>query len=246
MKKMIMNKAKILLSFLIILSACQNLNSKRQNQKVSPKNNIKQEAPKSAKVLDVERKIKEREETIQDLKDQNRVVNAQRNKSSSSLVSGPIANSKNQVTISKAPQSLSNSKLDLSPTLNVIPKKDFELYQDLQGQFEKNNQIAFYRRVALFRKQFPQSHLMDEVLYLAGLMSLSNKNYAAAVKYFNEVIKKYPSSVKVSSASFAKGIAFKRMNLKDEARNVFASVKKKYPGSVEAIRADSELKIIKK
>jgi TolA-binding protein len=228
MKKVMLKNAFLVLSFFIFLSACQNGTKKT----VSPKSNSLSSVAQNAKALEQEQKLKEQEENIQDLKDQNRMVFAKKNQ-------------KGNAETVKSSAAL-NVIDDVSPTLSVLPKTDFEIYQDLQLQFERNNQAAFFKRFNLMKKNFPKSHFMDESLYLSGLMSLSNKNYAGAIKYFNSVIKSYPSSSKVPSSIFAKGVAFKRMNLKDEARATFVSVKKKYPGSVEARRAEGELKILKK
>lgn len=222
------NTAIILSSLSLLTSACTGP-AKRTT-------NANNQITKSAKVLELEKKIKEREEELQDLRDKNRVINAK------NLSGNGVAVKQQEVAINANPQT---GKIDVLPQANVLPKSDFELYQDLQTQYEKNNEVAFFSRLQVFQKNYPKSHLMDEVLYLGGLMSLSNKNYGASLKYFNQIAKQFPTSSKTAAAIFAKGVALKRMNLKDQAKSAFVGVTKRFPGSVEAMRAGNELKLLR-
>lgn len=191
---------------------------------------------KSPQVIELERKLKVREEAMQDLKDRNRVLA----KKSQTELSEPTRVTKSRKATSKV------SNVNVGSVVGAADTKlsDRDLYAELLEQYDLNNEIAFFSRYQAFMRVYPQSALADDAAYLAGLMSLANKNYGPSLKYFNLVIQKYPSSNKASSAMFAKGVALKKMNLTNESEKLFTQVQKKYPGSPEALRAEGELKIL--
>lgn len=120
-----------------------------------------------------------------------------------------------------------------------------ELYAEIFGAFRASDEIGFKSRMQTFMTRFPASAYADNVLYLAGRMAFDNRNYAEALKYYQKVITQYPRSNKVVAAKFAKGIAYKRMQLEPQAKGVFANLRKEFPGSPEAFRAENELKLMK-
>lgn len=202
-----------------MLVACASTNSRTASAPVT----------KTARALEVERKLKEREESRQDQKDKQRILRKKAQLQDSSINAKVI------------PQ---NKKIELSGSTPGKSKSDRELYAEMVGSYDRNNEIAFFSRLQAFMENHPQSPLADEALYLAGLMSLSNKNYGPALRYMNQIIKKYPTSNKVPAALFAKGIALKKMNLPDQSRQAFLKVRKSYPGSPESLRAETELKLL--
>ncbi len=187
---------------------------------------------KTSKVLDMEKRMKEREEAMQDLRDRNQVLNKKAQLDSSSTSS---------VKMSARPQT---KRIEMISGSEKTLKSDRELYGELVGSYDRNNEIAFFSRLQAFQEQHPKSPLADDALYLAGLMSLSNKNYGPALRYFNQVLKRYPMSNKASASLFAKAVTLKKMNLTDESRRSFAKVRQAYPGSPEALRAETELKLL--
>ena len=197
-------------------------------------NSVRRSSPsvvKSPHVLEVERKNKEREEAMQDSKDQ-RLVLAKK----ASLAAAEAA---------KRP---SIKKVVIDPVIAPPDSKlsERDLYAELVKSYDMNNEIRFFSRYQAFMRSYGKGPLADDAIYLAGLFSLSNKNYGPSLKYFNLIIRQYPSSDKASGALFAKGVALKKMNLGEESKQIFAQVQKKYPGSPEALRAEGELKILKR
>ena len=79
-------------------------------------------------------------------------------------------------------------------------------------------------------------------IYDHGLRMLVDRNYGEALLYFNRVIQKSPGSFSARSAMFQKAVLFKKMNLPEESRKALISLKLKFPGSLEAKRADIVLK----
>ncbi len=209
-----------LLSLSFLTSCAHFENEKKDSNKLS----------KSPRVLDVERKMREHEEAKQDRSDLNRVAAKKIGQSDTS-----------SFKIRGQPQ---NRSVTVNP-IAIIPSSnltDQQLYDELVGSYDRNNEIAFFSRLQAFNQKFTKSPLADDALYLAGLMSLSNKNYGPALKYFNQVLKQYPTSNKAAGALFAKGVTLKKMNLDAESKKVLLSVKKKYPGSPESLRTEIELK----
>lgn len=203
-----------------LLVACATTTSSR----ISP-------ITKSPKVLEQELKRKEREEAMQDLRDRNRILQKK------AQMQGP------PILARVTPQ---NKKIELYGSNGRKARNDRELYGELAASYDRNNEIAFFSRLQAFLESYSKSPLADDALYLAGLMSLSNKNYGPALRYMNEVLKKYPSSNKAAAALFAKGIVLKKMNLASQSKLAFMKVRKSYPGSPEALRAETELKLLKR
>lgn len=177
----------------------------------------------------MEKKMKEREEALVDQRNRQRVLSkkAQIEKSS--------------VRFRSVPQ---NKRIEMLNPVASTARNDKQLYAELVKSYDKNSEIAFFSRFQAFQAKYSKSPLADDATYLAGLMSLSNKNYGPALRYFNQVLKKYPTSNKASSSLFAKAVVLKKMNLKDQSRSTFIKVRKTYPGSPEALRSETELKIM--
>jgi TolA-binding protein len=122
---------------------------------------------------------------------------------------------------------------------------DVTLYSELVKAYRANDEIGFKSRLQTFMTRFSSSSYADNALYLAGRMAFQNKNYGEAIKYYQRVVTQYPRSNKVVSAKLAKGLAYKKMNLQPQAKSVFLDLRKRYPGSPEAFRAENEMKILK-
>lgn len=142
--------------------------------------------------------------------------------------------------------SLSKESLMIELTGKDVSKIDeATLYAEIFGAYRSNNEIGFKSRLQTFITRFPASPYADNVLYLAGRRAFSAKNYAEAIKYYQKVITQYPRSNKVVAARFAKGIAYKKMNLQPQAQGVLQDLRKRYPGSPESFRAENELKLMR-
>lgn len=123
--------------------------------------------------------------------------------------------------------------------------KEKKMFEELLQAYERNDELSFASRYQAMMSEHPKSIYADETLYLGGMMAIANKQYGKAITLFSKVIKDYPRSGKVRAALFAKGAAYKKMNLQPQAKTVFASVQKVFPGSPEARRAEVELRLIK-
>lgn len=122
---------------------------------------------------------------------------------------------------------------------------DLGLYSELLVHYKTRDERAMKNLTGLLIKKYPQSSYADNALYLTGELNLELRNYAEALKNFQQVLKSYPQSNRAVAAYFSKGIAYKKMNLDTLAKKVFFEVRKKYPGSPEFFRAETELKLFK-
>lgn len=120
-----------------------------------------------------------------------------------------------------------------------------ELYAEIAGAYQADDELSLKSRLQNLTTRFPKSEYVDNAIYLAGRMAMDHRNYAEAIKQFSKIHRQYPSGDKAAAAEFAKGMAYKKMNLPKFAQQVLLNVKKKYPGSPESFRADSEIKILK-
>lgn len=122
-------------------------------------------------------------------------------------------------------------------------KDDITLYSEIVAFYQSNDQRRLKHRLQSLMTQFPQSHFIDNALYLAGRQSMENRNYPEAIKYFQKVIKDYPQSNRMVSAEFAKAMTYKKMNLGVQSKSVLKDIQKRFPGSPESFRAQSEMKL---
>jgi TolA-binding protein len=120
-----------------------------------------------------------------------------------------------------------------------------QLFAGLLARFQRNDELGFKQYLKIFMEKYPQSSRADEVLYMAGMGSVGVKNYGLALKYFNEVIQKYPFGAKASMALFAKAAVLKKMDFVPVSKGIFKQVIARYPGSPEAERAKIELRLIR-
>lgn len=137
------------------------------------------------------------------------------------------------------------TKVNLVKKAVVTKLKEGELYSQLLDFYDKKDQPGFTEKKDLFEAKFPRSSYLDEVYYMSAMMSLSRNNYGDALTHLNTITRYYGTSNKAGAALFAKGIVYKRMNLKPKARDLFIRVQDQFPGSPEAKRAELEIKLLR-
>lgn len=210
-----------------LFTACA-LNSKG----VKPAARKNEAVTKMPQVAELDKKLKAKEERQQDSKDMQRIL-AKKAKMDSSEVAIRATPQVKKITVEPIQMPKATTKLS-----------DRDLYAELLKAYDLNNEISFFSKYQAFMSNYSDSALADDAIYLAGLMSLANRNYGPSLKYFNAILNKYSMSNKASSALYAKAVALKKMNLTEEAGQSFFMVMKKYPGSPEAMRAEAEMKIL--
>jgi TolA-binding protein len=127
---------------------------------------------------------------------------------------------------------------------NLDKLDDKGLYSEVVAQYQIRDVKGLSRYVEALLSRYPSSPYADNALFLGGELALEMKNYPEALRYFQRVTRSYPLSNRVVAAQFAKGMAYKKMNLEAQAKRVFFELRTKYPGSPESFRAEVELKLI--
>lgn len=127
---------------------------------------------------------------------------------------------------------------------DLSKESDMSLYAEMVSAYEADDEIGFKSRLQSLISRFPQSSYADNALYLAGRLAVNHSNYPEAIRYFSRVEKEYPQSDKVTAATFAKAMTYKKMNLGEFAKRTLTEVRNKYPGSPESFRANAELKML--
>lgn len=122
---------------------------------------------------------------------------------------------------------------------------DLEFYSEIISDYQSGKYRSLVVRLRGFSRKFPKSPFLDNAYYLAGKLALEENNFKDAVLYFQKVISQFPLSNKVASAKFGKAMAYRRMNLNAQARNVFLDIQKFHKAAPESFRAETELKLIK-
>ncbi len=128
---------------------------------------------------------------------------------------------------------------------DFLAAAEIHAYSEIVGFYQSNQLQSLNLAAKKFAKKFPQSPFVDNAIYLSGKLALEKNDYSTAIKFFSLIEQKYNTGNKNVSAQFAKAIAYKKMNLPELAKNVFKNLKKQYPGSSEALLAESELRLLK-
>lgn len=121
---------------------------------------------------------------------------------------------------------------------------DQGFYSEVVAHYQTRDAKGLNRYLEAMLKRFPNSPYADNALFLGGELALELKNYPEALKHFQKITRFYPLSNRAVAALFAKGMAYRKMNLEAQAKKVFFDLRMKYPGSPESFRAEAELKLI--
>lgn len=192
-------------------------------------------------------KTKQNQEELDFRREQTQILQTKRKMNSAN---GLTEIAKSNVVTTKVFKNESKAKnLDSSFALNTKSngkETPSQLIKKLRQSYELNNVVAFNVSLEHLQKKSPKNPFLPELYYLKGLMQLSNKNYGLALKSFNYVVKKYPRSQYASQSLFAKGVTFQRMGFRSPAIAIFEDIRRRYPKSLEAQRAQLEIKIMDK
>lgn len=140
-----------------------------------------------------------------------------------------------------------------APSLNLggkgsdfFPEGEKIVYQKILTAYQKSDLVGIYRERDLLLKYYPKSVHADNALYLTGLLDLQKGRFGEALKNFNKITNEYALGNKVAGALFAKGVTYKRLNLKQQAHSVLMKVIKEFPNSPESQRAEMEIRLLEK
>jgi TolA-binding protein len=120
------------------------------------------------------------------------------------------------------------------------------LYSQVVKAFKVEDAIKLDRTVKVFLQQYPSSQRADNAIYYRGLLNLRKGRIAESLEDFDAILDKYPKANKKPAALLGKALAYKTLNLNDQAKLVFEQVVTKYPKTPENIRAKRELRDLEK
>ncbi len=117
-----------------------------------------------------------------------------------------------------------------------------EVYNSAYSDYLKGNFDLAVEGFKVYRQAFPDSPLADNALYWIGECLFSQKNFAAAIEEFNNLILLYPQSDKTAASYLKKGIALGELGRKDEAIVTLKLLMSKYPMEEESRIAQDKIK----
>ena len=135
-------------------------------------------------------------------------------------------------------------KRDGKKDLKVYSEKF--LYSQIVKAFKAEDRDKLKRSLRVFIQQYPKSKRADNAIYFKGLLDLRTGHLAESLEEFDRVLDHYPKANKRPAATLGKALAYKALNLGDQAKLLFEKIVSKYPKTPEYVRAKRELRDIAK
>lgn len=145
----------------------------------------------------------------------------------------------------KLPPKIENPKSVL-PTEPVVESESLEqrLYVKVLSSYQAHQLKELNRATELLCKTFPNSIFADRAIFLSARLKAEKADYKAALIDLKKIELNYPDGSKVVSAKFLESQIYQKMGQTRKSELQFKELQKQYPGSVESLRADYELKIM--
>ena len=96
-----------------------------------------------------------------------------------------------------------------------------------------------------FLKSYPRNDYADNAQYWLGETYYAQGKYRDAVTAYDRVIADYANSAKVPDAYYKRGLSYRELGMKDQAREDFQYVIKTFPDNTLAPLAKAALDSIK-
>lgn len=189
----------------------------------------------------LERELRRRQLEIQDLKERNLVLEQRLRRGDSSVEAPAVETMQKSGQKATAPHDQSPAPAKMSAS---EPTGDQMLYSKILQTYRKRNLSEMEKSLALLMKTYPESVYADNALYLCGQLAYEQGDYQLAGQYMDRVLRLYPKGNKSVSALFAKAIIEKKQSRFGQAKRLLEQLRDQYPGSPEAMRVATELKLI--
>lgn len=153
------------------------------------------------------------------------------------------------IRLDKLSSQLGNQAASFDPTATVVPSipeedrspvavapvgSPTELYDRAYGDFTKGNYSLALLGFQEFLAQYPANDLSDNAQYWLAECLFAQKKYEDAIREYDKIFAKYPTSDKVPGAYLKKGFAFLELNQTAQGVVQLQYLTGKYPGSDEA------------
>lgn len=110
-------------------------------------------------------------------------------------------------------------------------------------QDARKPQLTFLERdVDLMLKNYRESPLTNNALFLLGETQFERGQFAQGATQFERLYKAYPDGNKAVAALYRLGLCYEKMGHANEAREAYQNVMTVYPGSAEAVDAEKRLR----
>lgn len=116
-----------------------------------------------------------------------------------------------------------------------------QLYQNALSDFTAGNKAA-QGELASFIRLYPNDPQVPDATYYLGSLFMQNQQYNEAIDRFTQVIEQYPENAKAPAAELNKGLALSKIGNRSAAIAEFRALRRNYPDTEAARRADIELK----
>lgn len=123
-------------------------------------------------------------------------------------------------------------------SLDSTPENEQQIYRSAlntlleEGQYEEA--IRGFQR---YIDNYPQGRYFTNALYWQGEALILAGRYAEAQNAFSRVVEEYPEDPKAAGALLKMGVAYQQTDQVDRAREVWQSLRNRYPDSLTEIRA---------
>lgn len=156
-------------------------------------------------------------------------------------------------------KNLANLKKDIDKQQKYVQRVNKSLSSINKGVKKKSSgALSRYKKANSFfsRKRYKQAKPIyqdlienkklkagknNSALLNLGIIEYHYKNYNDSLVYLSKIYTKYPNSSKAPSALYHIGLCFKALGQKEEAKETFKEVSKKYPKSKYAKKAKNAI-----
>jgi tol-pal system protein YbgF len=130
-----------------------------------------------------------------------------------------------------------------SPELSELSEKsEAELYGEGKRAFDNNQTESAKKIFQVFLEKYPKSPEADNAQFWLAESFFRDKWYEKAILEYQKVIENYPKGNKVTDSLWKQGLAFLNYGDKANARLIWETLVKKFPGSPQAQMASQKLK----
>lgn len=127
---------------------------------------------------------------------------------------------KEQSIVRQAPK-LQPKSVEIKAPVEVAFNDEHSLYQAALDAYWKKDSAQLKRVAGIFIKTFPNSTFADNVLYLKGNLDFSKDDIRSAMESLNQLVEDYPEANKRVSADLLRAVIFTRLNLNEQAQEIF-------------------------
>lgn len=118
------------------------------------------------------------------------------------------------------------------------------LYSKVLESYRTHQVAELTKSTELLLKTYPTSAFADNAVYLNGMLAFEKGELKTALRWMNDVLRRYPDGNKACAALFAKAIILKKERQYALALRLLLQIQSSYPGSPEAVRAPLEIKLL--